>query len=82
VLLERPSTAVRYRTKGASETWARRSASPKKRQADYKLLSNLRGHPTLASFAMPRPEPDADAHMGGFFVPKMLTATIQELVTV
>ncbi len=54
----------------------------KKRQAHYKLLSNLGGHPTFASFAMLRPEPDAHAHMGSFFVPKMLTATIQELVKV
>lgn len=54
----------------------------KKRQAHYKLLSNVAGHPTYGGFAMLRPEEGAEAHMGPFFVPKMLTATIQELVKV
>ncbi|MBB6469475.1 hypothetical protein HNQ96_005365 [Aminobacter lissarensis] len=54
----------------------------KKRYEHYKLLSAIAAHPTFAGFTMLRPEPGADAHMGPFFVPNLLTATIQELVKV
>jgi hypothetical protein len=54
----------------------------KKREAHYKRLCVLCGHPTFAGFAMLRPEPNADAHMGPFLVPDLLDACIQELVQV
>lgn len=54
----------------------------KKRMEHYKLLSSIAAHPTFAGFTMLRPTPGADAHMGPFYVPELLTATIQELVKV
>lgn len=54
----------------------------KKRAAHYKRLCVLCGHPTFAGFAMLRPEPTADAHIGPFLVPSLLEACIQELVQV
>lgn len=54
----------------------------KKREAHYKRLCVLCGHPTFAGFTMLRPEPNADAHMGPFLVPSMLEQCIQELVMV
>ncbi|MFS8145682.1 hypothetical protein [Rhizobium sp. BR 249] len=54
----------------------------KRREAHYKRLCVLCGHPTFAGFAMLRPEPTADAHMGPFLVPSLLKACIQELVQV
>lgn len=54
----------------------------KKREAHYKRLCVLCGHPTFAGFAMLRPEPNADAHMGPFLVPSLLEQCIQELVMV
>jgi len=54
----------------------------KKRAAHYKRLCILCGHPTFAGFAMLRPEPNADAHMGPFLVPTLLEGCIQELVQV
>lgn len=54
----------------------------KKREAHYKRLCVLCGHPTFAGFAMLRPEPNADAHMGPFLVPALLEGCIQELVQV
>ncbi|WP_062231291.1 hypothetical protein [Aureimonas sp. N4] len=54
----------------------------KKREAHYKRLCVLCGHPTFAGFAMLRPEPNADAHMGPFLVPDLLEGCIQELVQV
>lgn len=54
----------------------------RKREAHYKLLSNLGAHPTHAGLRMLRPEQDALAHMGPFYVLDMLIATIQELVKV
>jgi hypothetical protein len=54
----------------------------KKREAHYKRLCVLCGHPTFAGFAMLRPEPNADAHMGPFLVPNLLEPCIQELVMV
>lgn len=54
----------------------------KKRMEHYKLLSSIAGHPTFAGFTMLRSTPGADAHMGPFFVPELLHATIQELVKV
>lgn len=54
----------------------------KKREAHYKRLCVLCGHPTFAGFAMLRPEPNADAHMGPFLVPDLLQGCIQELVQV
>lgn len=54
----------------------------KKREAHYKRLCVLCGHPTFAGFAMLRPEPNADAHMGPILVPSLLDACIQELVQV
>lgn len=54
----------------------------KKREAHYKRLCVLCGHPTFAGFAMLRPEPNADAHMGPFLVPSLLEGCIQELVQV
>jgi len=54
----------------------------KKRAAHYKRLCVLCGHPTFAGFAMLRPEPKADAHMGPFLVPDLLEECIQELVQV
>lgn len=54
----------------------------KKRDAHYKRLCILCGHPTFAGFAMLRPVPDADAYMGPFLVPDLLNACIQELVQV
>lgn len=54
----------------------------KKREAHYKRLCVLCGHPTFAGFAMLRPEPNADAHMGPFLVPSLLEGSIQELVQV
>lgn len=54
----------------------------KKRAAHYKRLCVLCGHPTFAGFAMLRPEPNADAHMGPFLVPSLLEQCIQELVMV
>lgn len=61
---------------------ARDGFTEKKRMEHYKLLSSIAGHPTFAGFAMLRPTPGADAHMGPFFVPALLNATIQELVKV
>lgn len=52
----------------------------KMRAAHYKRLCVLCGHPTFAGFAMLRPEPNADAHMGPFLVPSLLEGCIQELV--
>lgn len=54
----------------------------KKRMEHYKLLSSIAAHPTFAGFTMLRPTPGADAHIGPFYVPELLTATIQELVKV
>jgi hypothetical protein len=54
----------------------------KRRMEHYKLLSSIAAHPTFAGFTMLRPTPGADAHMGPFYVPELLTATIQELVKV
>jgi hypothetical protein len=54
----------------------------KKRMEHYKLLSSIAAHPTFAGFTMLRPTPGAEAHMGPFYVPELLTATIQELVKV
>lgn len=54
----------------------------KKRAAHYKRLCVLCGHPTFAGFAMLRPEPNANAHMGPFLVPNLLEQCIQELVMV
>jgi hypothetical protein len=54
----------------------------KKRAEHYKRLCVLCGHPTFAGFAMLRPEPNADAHLGPFLVPSMLEQCIQELVMV
>lgn len=54
----------------------------KKRESHYKRLCVLCGHPTFAGFAMLRPEPTADAHMGPFLVPSLLEGCIQELVQV
>lgn len=54
----------------------------KKRSAHYKRFCVLCGHPTFAGFAMLRPEPNADAHMGPFLVPDLLDACVQELVQV
>ncbi len=54
----------------------------KKREAHYKRLCVLCGHPTFAGFAMLRPEPNADAYMGPFLVPSLLEGCIQELVQV
>lgn len=61
---------------------ARDGFTEKKRMEHYKLLSSIAGHPTFAGFTMLRPTPGADAHMGPFFVPELLNATIQELVKV
>lgn len=61
---------------------ARDGFEGKKRYEHYKLLSSIAAHPTYAGFTMLRPEPNADAHMGPFFVPNLLTATLQELVKV
>ena len=54
----------------------------KRRMEHYKLLSSIAGHPTFSGFTMLRPAPGADAHMGPFFVPDLLNATVQELVKV
>ncbi|MDG5497910.1 hypothetical protein [Niveispirillum sp. BGYR6] len=54
----------------------------KNRDAHYKRLCNLCGHPTFAGFAMLRPNPTADAHMGPMLVPSLLEGCIQELVQV
>ncbi|TSD84666.1 hypothetical protein FFK22_031445 [Mycobacterium sp. KBS0706] len=54
----------------------------RKREAHYKRLCVLCGHPTFAGFAMLRPEPNADAHMGPLLVPDLLEGCIQELVMV
>lgn len=54
----------------------------KKREAHYKRLCVLCGHPTFAGFTMLRPDLNADAHMGAFLVPNLLEACIQELVQV
>lgn len=54
----------------------------KKRAEHYKRLCVLCGHPTFAGFAMLRPQPNADAHMGPFLVPDLLEGCIQELVQV
>lgn len=54
----------------------------KKRMEHYKLLSSIAAHPTFAGFTMLRPAPGADAHMGPFYAPELLGATIQELVKV
>jgi hypothetical protein len=54
----------------------------KKREVHYKRLCVLCGHPTFAGFAMLRPEPNADAHMGPFLIPDLLDRCIQELVQV
>lgn len=54
----------------------------RKREKHYKDLCVVAGHPTFAGFEMLRPEAGADAHMGPFFVPRLLTATVQELVRV
>lgn len=56
--------------------------SEKRRMEHYKLLSSIAAHPTFAGFTMLRPTPGADAHMGPFYVPELLAATIQELVKV
>ncbi|WEX89294.1 hypothetical protein PZN02_001857 [Sinorhizobium garamanticum] len=53
-----------------------------KRAEHYKLLCKLAGHPTFEGLGMLRPAPGEDAHMGPFFVPALLVATIQELVKV
>lgn len=52
----------------------------KEREKHYKRLCVLCGHPTFAGFAMLRPEPNADAHMGPMLVPELLDALLQELV--
>lgn len=52
----------------------------KEREKHYKRLCILCGHPTFAGFAMLRPEPTADAHMGPMLVPDLLDALLQELV--
>jgi hypothetical protein len=54
----------------------------KRRMEHYKLLSSIAAHPTFAGFTMLRPTHGADAHMGPFYVPELLTSTIQELVKV
>ena len=54
----------------------------KKRDAHYKRLCVLCGHPSFAGFALLRPEPGADAHMGPFLDPTLLEQIIQELVMV
>ena len=54
----------------------------KKREAHYKRLCVLCGHPSFAGFAMLRPEVNADAHMGPFLVLGLLEGCIQELVQV
>jgi len=61
---------------------ARDGFTEKKRMKHYKLLSSIAGHPTFASFKLLRPTLGADAHMGPFFVPELLNATVQELVKV
>lgn len=61
---------------------ARDGFEGKKRFEHYKLLSSIAAHPTYVGFSMLRPEPGADAHMGPFYVPSLLTATLQELVKV
>ena len=54
----------------------------KRRMEHYKLLSSIAAHPTFAGFTMLRPTHGANANMGPFYVPELLTATIQELVKV
>ena len=54
----------------------------KKREAHYKRLCVLCGHPSFAGFTMLRPELHADARMGPFLVTNLLEACIQELVSV
>ncbi len=53
-----------------------------KRAAHYQLLCNAAAHPTFQGFGLLRPTPESDAHMGSFFVPGLLEATVQELVKV
>ncbi|MDR6634582.1 hypothetical protein J2X72_003392 [Phyllobacterium sp. 1468] len=52
----------------------------KKREAHYKRLCVLCGHPSFAGFTMLRSESNGDAHMGPFLVPSLLEACVQELV--
>lgn len=54
----------------------------KKRDAHYKRLSVLSGHPTLASFNMLRSDPTQLARMGPFVERALLATCIQELVMV
>lgn len=54
----------------------------KKRDAHYKRLCVLCGHPTFAGNAMLRPQPGADANMGPFFESSLLNMCIQEIVMV
>lgn len=54
----------------------------KKRDAHYKRLCVLCGHPSFAGFALLRPQSGADAHMGPFLEITLLEQIIQELVMV
>jgi hypothetical protein len=53
--------------------------SSKKRDAAYKLLSQLAGHPTYVGFQMLKPEKDSLAHPGPFFSPVAFRAALEEL---